>query len=111
MPEIGPSGSEGGAKIAFVPTPIIAQAFRPGEATPAESALKGRQTWAFPCQIAQYFTNCWGRNTFGRPYSLQGDFHLLADPGLKAWAMVSDRFAVKSDRHLGYHLSRLRRCY
>jgi len=62
-------------------------------------------------QTAQYFTNCWGRNTFGRPYSLQGDFNLLADPGLKAWAMVSDRFAVKSDRHLGYHLSRLRRLH
>jgi hypothetical protein len=25
MPEIGPSGSEGGAKIAFVPTPIVVQ--------------------------------------------------------------------------------------
>jgi len=25
MPEIGQSGSEGGAKIAFVPTPILAQ--------------------------------------------------------------------------------------
>jgi hypothetical protein len=48
-------------------------------------------------QTAQYFTNCWSRNTFGRPYSLQGDFNLLADPGLKAWAMVSDRCAVKSE--------------
>ena len=46
MPAIGQSGSEGGAKSAFVPTPIIAQAFRPGEATPAKSALKGRQTSA-----------------------------------------------------------------
>ena len=25
--------------------------------------------------------------------------------------MISNRFAVKSDRHLGYHLSRLRRCF
>jgi hypothetical protein len=28
-----------------------------------------------------------GRNAFGRSYSLQGNFHWLSDPGLKAWAI------------------------
>jgi hypothetical protein len=31
------------------------------------------------------------------PHGGSGAVNLLADPGLKAWAMVSDRCAVKSD--------------
>ena len=31
MPEIGQSGSEGGAKFLFVPTPILAQGFNSGK--------------------------------------------------------------------------------
>jgi hypothetical protein len=43
MHEICQSGSEGGAKTTFVPTPISAQGFNPGNRHPERRALKGRQ--------------------------------------------------------------------
>jgi hypothetical protein len=46
MHEICQSGSEGGAKTTFVPTPISAQGFNPGKYSITRFALKGREiTW------------------------------------------------------------------
>ena len=46
MQEICQSGSEGGAKLSFVPTPISAQGFNPGNThNKNRAALKGRKTW------------------------------------------------------------------
>jgi hypothetical protein len=41
MREIRQSGSEGGAKRTFVPTPIIAWAVRPRETSPSRSSAEG----------------------------------------------------------------------
>jgi hypothetical protein len=41
MREIRQSGSEGGAKRTFVPTPIIAWAVRPRETSPYRSSAEG----------------------------------------------------------------------
>jgi hypothetical protein len=43
MQEICQSGSEGGAKRTFVPTPISAQSFNLGTDHPGEAPRKGRQ--------------------------------------------------------------------
>jgi hypothetical protein len=43
MQEICQSGSEGGAKRTFVPTPISAQGFNPGSHPNKWFALKGRE--------------------------------------------------------------------
>jgi hypothetical protein len=43
MQEICQSGSEGGAKHTFVPTPISAQGFNPGNHQVRRFALKGRE--------------------------------------------------------------------
>ena len=43
-----------------------------------------------------------------RSAALSGRFRWVTNPGLKAWAMVSNRFAVKSDGLLGYLETQLR---
>ena len=57
-------------------------------------------------QTPQCFMNSWCRKHIRSP--LQGDFHLFVDPGLKAWAIVSNRFAVKYDGQLPNFFLRLR---
>jgi len=60
---------------------------------PREKRPEGATDVGIRRQTAQYFMNAWCRKHIRSP--LQGDFHLFVDPGLKAWAIVSNRFAVK----------------
>ena len=60
---------------------------------PHEKRPEGATDVGIGRQTAQYFINSWCRKHIRSP--LQGDFHLFVDPGLKAWAIVSNRFAVK----------------
>ena len=66
MPAIGQSGSEGGAKSAFVPTPINSPGLQAwGSQPPRKCDLKGRHTYVGPNRI---ISGGGARNRFGCPY-------------------------------------------
>ena len=68
-----------------------AQAFRPGKA-PSKSALKGRPTGPVKMNTLLSMSKDHRiRTTF------QGEFLVAKNPGLKPWAKICNRCAVKSD--------------
>jgi hypothetical protein len=87
MPEICLSGSEGGAKHAFVPTPISAQGFNPGKRPPGRRALKG-------CQIRRCKMHAENElaHVISRPFRANRVIEYF--PGLKPWAESSSPFGA-----------------
>src|SRR5215469_6243938 len=89
MPEIGPSGSEGGAKISFAPTPIdgistwiAVYSFSP---VPVGRPFQGGFRWSFPRPE--------GLGCSVKP--LRGSL-VYKDQGL-GWTNICNRFAAKYD--------------
>src|ERR1700736_6427187 len=63
MQEICQSGSEGGAKLSFIPTPISAQGFNPGKGhLTGRRALKGRKIGLV--QGATFIEQCYASVNF-----------------------------------------------
>ena len=97
-----------GSRILAAERPqIIAQGFSPGIRPPSESALKGRPIWIagessgayrFASRHCQWFgTSSLQLNGASRSSAtFRAPLYDTSNPGLKPWAEICNRFAVKA---------------
>ena len=108
-----PSLTVGACRIYREAVTDLSPGLQPWVCSASESALKGRPTQIALNRRLAFMASqrhSWiirvhskrGATTSVDSAALSGRIRWLPDPGLKPWAKICNRFAVKSDRHLGY---------
>ena len=111
--ETGSSLTLGGCRIYREAVTDLSPGLQPWVCSPSESALKGRPTQIALNRRLAFMASqrhSWiirvhskrGATTNFDSAAFSGRIRWLPDPGLKPWAKICNRFAVKSDRRLGY---------